>query len=223
MSLIALTAAFAMMQNASAAFDQAEQARLESCIERIETEPEEAYEDGLAWIHKGNRPSARQCVALALVALDREAEGASRLEQLANATDGGTLEQRAIYLTQAGHAWIQARNPEAAVVTFTNALKLMPGTSDLLIDRAGAYMLQSKWDLAITDLDAALLANPSSGPAYQMRAEAHLKSGNLERAMDDVKGAMAADPENIDTLVLRGDVREALRIEAESGKLTRTE
>ena len=48
--------------------------------------------------------------------------------------------------------------------------------------------------------------------ARQLRAEAHLNLDQLNLAMADIDAAMAADPENIDTLVLRGRVREAIRL-----------
>ena len=113
MSLIAFAAGAALvMQSAGAEIAKAEDARLEACVERIETDPENAYEDGLAWTAEGNRPGARQCTALALIALGSLESGAERLQALATAPDGGTMEQRALYLSQAGHAWLQAGAPE---------------------------------------------------------------------------------------------------------------
>ena len=159
-----------------------------------------------------NVPGARQCVALALIALGQEDEGAARLEELANASDGGTMEQRALYLTQAGNAWLVAGAPEAAVVTLTNALKIMPNEPNLLVDRASAQILLGKWPEAIKDLDKALEALPGLAAAHQLRAEARLNMNDLEPALADVKAAMAAEPDNIDTLVLRGRIREAIRL-----------
>ena len=222
MSILALSiASLVMAQSASQKFDAAEAERLEACVAKIETDPEDAYEDGLAWLYQGNRPGARQCTALALIALDRPDEGAARLENLANAPDGGTLEQRAGYLVQAGNAWLQAGAPEAAIVTLTNALKIMPDTPDLLIDRASAHILLEEWDTAIKDLDRALTLAPNTAIAHHMRAETRLNMDDLELALQDVEAAMAADPENIDTLVLRGQIREAMRVS--DPKLIRTE
>lgn len=202
-----LMSALAVLQLAPA-----EEARLSQCLNMIEQDAETAYEDGLAWTYEGNRPAARQCVALALVALGHEDEGAARLEALANSADGGTIEQRAIYLAQSGNAWLQAGAPEAAEITLTNALKLSPDDADLLIDRAGARMMLEQWAHAIEDLDAALSLRPGFGPAHQLRAEARLNTESYSLALADVKAAMLADPENIDTLVLRGRIREAMRL-----------
>jgi tetratricopeptide (TPR) repeat protein len=213
MSILAAAAiSIAMLQNVSTDFAQREATRLDACIARIDVDAEEAYEDALAWSFEGNRPGARQCVALALIALGQEAEGAARLEELANATDGGTMEQRALYLTQAGNAWLVAGAPEAAVVTLTNALKIMPDDANLLVDRASAQILLGKWPEAIKDLDKALSASPGLAAAHQLRAEARLNMNDLEPALADVKAAMTAEPDNIDTLVLRGRIREAIRL-----------
>ena len=194
-----------------------EQARLESCLAKIETDPDDAYEDGLAWTYQGNRPGARQCTAMALIALGHPAEGAHRLMSLANATDGGTLEQRAAYLSQAGNAWIEANDPDSALEAFTGALKIAPDAPELLLDRASAHLLLEHYDEAIKDLDAALLLSPDLGDALQMRGAAWLEKGDPDKAMADVTAAMAADPENVETLVLRGRVREALRLQQETG------
>ena len=220
MSLIAFAAGAAlMMQSAGAEIAKAEDARLEACVERIETDPENAYEDGLAWTAEGNRPGARQCTALALIALGSLESGAERLQALATAPDGGTMEQRALYLSQAGHAWLQAGAPEAAAAKFTDALKLAPGTVDLLLDRATAYIITEDWDGALSDLDLALANSPEHPAGHQLRAEVHLNKNSLDLAMKDVEAAMRADPKNIDTLVMRGRVREAIRISELDGPL----
>src|SRR3990167_4207318 len=172
MFLIALAAGTAlMMQSAGAEIAKAEEARLAACVAKIEVDPENAYEDALAWSFEGNRPGARQCTALALIELGNYETGAQRLQMLAGSTDGGTLEQRAVYLSQAGQAWIMAGAPEQAVIAFTDALKLAPGTVDLLVDRASAFMMTEDWDKALPDLNLALANSPGFGPAHQLRAE----------------------------------------------------
>lgn len=216
MSLIAMAAGAALFlqQNASAEFAAAEARRLEACVAKIEQAPEEAYEDGLAWSFEGNRPGARQCTALALIALGNVEEGAVRLENLSMSSDGGTMEQRAVYLSQAGNAWLQIGAAEAAAVSFTEALKLAPGENDLLLDRATAYMLIDKWDEALVDLNTAIANEPGDAIAHQMRAEVHLNKDALDLALKDVETSLAADPKNIDTLLVRGRVREAMRLKA---------
>ncbi len=201
-----------LLAAAPAAFAQSEQEKLESCVEKIDTDAEAAYQDGLSWLARGNRPAARHCTALALIALGQEAEGAARLEELANAPDGGTLDERGVYLVQSGNAWLMAGMPDAAVVTLTNALKLRPIDGELFKDRARAYVSLSKWAEAGKDLDQAIRLSAADAEAYRMRGLALMKMNRLKDAWADVQVAMKLAPKDINVIVLRGDVREAMRL-----------
>ncbi|MEL7482607.1 MAG: tetratricopeptide repeat protein, partial [Pseudomonadota bacterium] len=175
---------------------------------------EAAYEDGLAWIGEGARPAARQCTALALVALGHAAEGAIRLEELAKAKNTGSLEQRYIYLIQAGHAWLLAQDPEAALTAFDSAGQIRAADPDLAADRAAALMRLGRWEEAGEALDEAVAQRPSDGVFRKLRAEVHLAQGDLDAAEADIYQAIASDAEDIDAYVLRGRVNEARRIRA---------
>lgn len=201
------------MTEAGKAVAAEEQARLNRCIELIETDPEAAYEDALAWLGNGGRPAARHCAALSLIELGHPAEGAARLEDLANAPDGGDIETRAVYLSKAGNAWLIAGFPEAAATTLDNALKLRPGDTDLLIDRAAARLALEQWEPAIADLNEILVMIPGDAVALELRARALLELGRYTSALSDVTQARLSAPENIDLLVLRGDIREAQRLD----------
>lgn len=193
------------------AFAQTDSERLRQCLEKIDSDAEGAYQDGLTWLATGNRPAARQCTALALIALGQEAEGAARLEELANAPDAGTLEERGIYLVQSGNAWLMAGMPDAAVVTLTNAMKLRPTDGQLFTDRARAYVLLQKWNEAKKDLDDAIRLSAGDAETYRLRGYALLKLSELQDAWEDVSTAMKLAPKDVNVLVLRGDVREAMR------------
>ncbi|MEO0466963.1 MAG: hypothetical protein AAF216_10495 [Pseudomonadota bacterium] len=219
MSLLpVLASALAIMQSApmtdaGKAVLAEEQDRLSRCIETIETDPEAAYEDALAWLGNGGRPAARHCAALALIELGYPDEGAARLEDLANAPDGGDIETRAVYLAKAGNAWLVAGYPEAAITTLDNALKLRPGDRDLLIDRAAARLAIEQWDAAVGDLNEILVIAPGDPGALELRARALLELGRYTSALSDVSVARVTAPENIDLLVLRGEIREAQRLD----------
>ena len=216
-TLVSLLIPLLLGQSTGAA--QTEAARLNACIEKIGVDPENAYEDGIKWLYEGNRPPARQCAAMALIELGQQkhkpeltAEGAGRLEELANAKDAGDIDQRGVYLTQAGNAWMLAGSPEAAVVTLTNAIKLKPKDADLRKDRARAAMMMEKWPEAIKDLDAAIDLSPGDGEAYRLRAKANLENGQLLEATRDIKRARGAAPRDVPTIVLRGRIIEARKI-----------
>lgn len=216
-SLPAVLSAFALMQSAplteaGRAVQAEEAARLANCLELVETDPEAAYEDGLAWLSAGGRPGARHCTAVALIALGHPDEGAARLEDLANAPDAGGIDDRATYLTKAGNAWLIAGAPDAALVALDNGLKLKPGDPGLLKDRATARLSLEQWHLAVSDLDTVLNAVPGDVEALELRARAYKELGQYDEALADVAAARSAMPDNIDLLVLRGDIREAARL-----------
>lgn len=210
--LLACPLAWLGLSPAGHAQAETEPQRLQRCIERIDVDAQGAYQDGLSWLARGNLPAARQCTALALIALGQEAEGAARLEELANAPDGGSLEQRGVYLVQAGNAWLLAGLPDAAIVTLTNAIKLRPADGELFKDRARAYVKLGKWPEAGKDLDAALRLLAVDAETYRLRGLTLLKMNRLTDAWDDVQLAMKLAPKDINVIVLRGDVREAMRL-----------
>lgn len=199
-------------QSALADIARAEQERLESCLVKVETAPSQAYEDSLAWLSSGNRPKARYCNAVALMAMDRLEEGAARLEALATAPDPIELEDRRKYLAQAGNAWLAANYPDAAIVALTDALKLDSEDPKIYKDRAAAYLAVERWVEGVDDLDTALDLAPNDPEALSLRARAHLATEDLRAAKADMEAALVEDPENIDLLVLRGEIREAIRL-----------
>lgn len=216
MSLTALALlALPFSQSASADIAAAEQERLNTCIELVETDPQAAYQDSLVWLGSGNRPRARYCNAISLLALEYYEEGAARLEALANAPDAIALEDRALYMAQAGNAWLTGSYPDAAVTAFSEAIKIDPRNADYLKDRATGYLALERWLEAIDDLTAALSFQPNDPEAFALRARAHLAMNDLRNAEIDMQAALAQDPRNIDILVLRGDIREAIRLSRE--------
>lgn len=207
---LALAAMSAVQANAQS---QSPSVRHAACIAKIDTDPESAYEDALAWMNIGAPRQARHCVAMALIGLGQYAEGAIRLEELANADDGGSLDARRVYLTQAGNAWLLAYAPEAALVALNNALKLAPRNADLRKDIGRAHLLMKSWDLAGKAFDEAIELAPEDAEALTLRGRALLEMGRLQDAWQDAEASLASDPTSVDAVVLRGDIREAMRRE----------
>lgn len=187
--------------------------KLQACFDQIDRDPELAYQDGLTWMSRGNRPAARHCTALALIAMGEEAEGALRLEELANAPDAGGIDERGVYLAQSGNAWLLAGMPDEAIVTLTNAMKLRPSDGELYMDRARAHVMKKSWADAEKDLDTAISRSSGEAEAYRLRGHARLKLNRLAEAWSDVEAAMRLAPTDVKVVVLRGDVREAMRLQ----------
>lgn len=217
MTILMLTPLAALAQpSAAQAYEQDEQARIAACLELTQTDPEAAHEYGLRWEGQyGGRPLARYCTAMALIALEVFEEGALRLEQLASAPDAGDMSRRVTYLAQAGNGWLLAERPDEAVVALSNALKIASHEPGILADRASAYLMRGEAQQAIGDLNAALEVAPQDAEALFLRARAFLATDRLELALRDIEAARALDPANVDMVVLRGEIREAVRLAAE--------
>lgn len=201
-----------MLMGQSSAGAQADAARLKACLMKVDADAAAGLEEAEKWLALGGRAPARQCAAMALIAKGQPQEGAARLEQLANDKDGGDLKQRAVYLALAGNAWLLAKAPDAAVVTLTNALKLMPNDAGLLRDRARAKMLMQQPDEAMQDLDVALKAEPNSAETLMLRALVYKSRKQYAAALVDIEHAIQASPDDTRLLTLRGDLVEAKRL-----------
>ncbi|MGE3303197.1 MAG: hypothetical protein AB7M12_08790 [Hyphomonadaceae bacterium] len=190
---------------------QADAARLQACVAKVDVKPDEAYEDAMAWVNESHVREARVCQALALIALKRIEQGALLLEQLADSADGGQPGQRANTYSQAGNARLLAYQPKEAIEDFGHALKYAPSEADLFIDRARAHAMLGDWRNAEIDLTHALDARPGDVLALRLRAEARLQQNVLDLAEKDAADAVRLAPKDVDALLVQGRVREARR------------
>jgi tetratricopeptide (TPR) repeat protein len=91
---------------------------------------------------------------------------------------------RAELLSQAGNAWLLARNPAQAVSALTRAIatvesepSLLP---DLLIDRARAYAMERDWRHSEEDLSRALDLRADDALALRLRAAARMHQNSFD-------------------------------------------
>eukprot|EP00919_Chromeraceae_sp_WS-2016_P061632 GHVR01146144.1.p1 GENE.GHVR01146144.1~~GHVR01146144.1.p1 ORF type:complete len:237 (-),score=34.71 GHVR01146144.1:262-972(-) len=208
-SLVAMTfiALPAYAEDLTNVFDQ----KHEACLERIAVDSDLAYEEAMIWRSEGGGRRAKHCEAMALFALGHEDEAAHRLDQLAKASDGGTPSMRADYYSEAANFWLVANEAERAYSSATAGLKIKRDHIDLRIARARAYSLTGRYDYAETDLTSVLAFDPKSAAAYRYRADARMQQDELETALNDIETSLTLDPESVETAVLRGRIREALR------------
>lgn len=185
--------------------------RYRACLDRVASEPEEAYEDALQWRGEGGGARAKHCVAAALVALDHPEEGATLLEDAADAPDGGTAQMRGEMLRQAAEAWLSVGDSGKAEHALTRGLAYQPGRADLLVDRAIALGLQKEFRRAADDLSGALASDPTNVEAMRLRAEAYLQLGRLDAAETDITRALALAPDDVESHLVRGRLRETRR------------
>jgi tetratricopeptide (TPR) repeat protein len=193
-------------------------ARYAQCVALIDTDPEAAYEEGMAWASEGHVLSAYRCAALALIAQDRHDEGARRLESLATALNPDQASLRAELLSQSANAWLLAREPSRARSALTRAIATMaPGAEqlpDMRIDRARAYAMEGDFRAAEEDLSAALDLRPNDPLALRLRATARMNQRAFQLAEADALQALTLatnEDDRVDAALVLGHVRESIR------------
>ena len=186
--------------------------RHESCLEKIAVDAELAYEDAMIWQSQGGGRRARHCVAMTLFALGHADEAAFRLDKLAKSPDGGSPEMRAGYYVEAADMWMNAELPRNAYDSATAGLKVAKKDVDLRIARARAYAAMGRWDYAEIDLTNALGLAPNDPRALRYRADARKRQNKLSLAKADIDRALIFDGQNVDALLVRGQINEAIRL-----------
>lgn len=214
--LFSLGAGLAIAPTLAAQEVDAAIAKHQTCLESIADDADEAFEDALQWRTEGGGRRANHCIAMALFALGHEEEAARRLEAIAEAPDGGTSEMRAGYYAEATQMWLDAGDGAGAYRAANKGLQRAPEDAELYILRARAYAVLEKWEFAQIDLDNALTLAPDNPHALRYRAHTKLEQGDLDGAKADIDRSTEIDIRNIDTLLLRGQINEAIRLETPS-------
>jgi tetratricopeptide (TPR) repeat protein len=177
------------------------------CLELIETDPPNAFEQAMGWRDHGGGNLARHCVAAALVGLGQPAVAADRLEELALTARTAPTAVRARLLSQAGQAWLAARQTDRAHAALTTALEVAPDLPDLYVDRAVTLAAARNYWEAIDDLNKALDIQPRYGIALALRAAAYRYVDSLDLAMDDAEEAVRLAPGLPEAYLERGILR----------------
>lgn len=214
MSIAALILPFALLQGAAAASTAAAE-RFQQCVAIIEESPERAYEEGMAWASEAQALGGYRCAAMALVAQNRHEEGARRLESLAASVSLERTAMRAELYSQAGNAWLLAREPAQAVSALTRAIVTVESDPaqlpDLLIDRARAYAMERDWRHSEEDLSRSLDLRAQDALALRLRAAARMHQNSFDLAEADAQAAVTLAPADVEALLMLGHAREAKR------------
>lgn len=189
----------------------ADEARYRACIAQIEAEPLAAYETGLAWQAQAGGWPAAHCTALAIVATGDFAEGARRLEINGEGAVAAGPRGRAVMFGQAGDAWLAGGQPSEALRAFTRGRDFAPQDGGLALGAAEAAIEAGLWEIAAEHAGSAIALMPDSAEGYRLRGRAKLELSDLDAAESDMRAARERAPENVEVLLLRGDIREARR------------
>jgi tetratricopeptide (TPR) repeat protein len=191
-SISALIVAMPVLADQAPLRDPEGAKQYQHCITLARTSPDEGYQEGLAWASLGGGEAARHCQAVAMIGRRQYEEGAAKLEELARAGNSADRVRAGMY-AQAGQAWLLAHQPERAFSAQTEALALVPGAPDLLIDRAQSQAEQKDYAGALSDLNHALDNAPDRVDALVFRATAKRYLDDLPGAKADVQRALKLD------------------------------
>lgn len=215
MSIVAALLLPLVMGQASAAPASATAERFAQCVVLTEQNAARAYEEAMAWAADTQSVHAYRCAAMALIEQDRFDDGAQRLQSLATAVNPENSGLRAALWSQAGNAWLLAREPGNARSNFTRAIVALQSDPqqlpDLLIDRARAYAMERDWRLAEEDLSRALDIQPENALALRLRAAARMNQRSYQLAEADARAAIRLEPANQENTLVLGDIRESIR------------
>jgi Flp pilus assembly protein TadD len=192
--------------------------RFNQCVAIIDDDAGRAYEEAMAWAAEGQSVGAYRCAAMALIAQNRHAEGARRLDSLGSAVNPAETATRAELFSQAGNAWLLGREPARARSSFTRAIATVESDPaqlpDLLIDRARAYAMEEDWRHAEEDLSRSLDIRGNDALALRLRAAARMHQRSFDLAEADAQQALTL-ASNVDDRVsaalVLGHVRESKR------------
>ncbi len=180
-----------------------------SCVRAVGINPTRALEQADFWYRRDGNVAAKHCQALALVELEQYSSAARILDQIGGAAQTGDEKLRAGILGQAGNSWMLADKAERAISSFSIGLSLAANSpvvsSNLLLDRARAYIHTNKCPSAEQDLNKALDLLPELTDALVLRAQCYALE-NPRLASQDLNTALAIDPNHIEALTQRGQL-----------------
>ena len=127
---------------------------------------------------------------------------ARRITQPAKGSEEDVNERNPEFLKDRGNNFFRAKNYEAAVNVFSEAVSLNPSLPQLFANRAACYLAMGKLDMCITDCCRALELYypvvPSNQAArakvFARRGSAYAQSNQLHLAVQDYEAAMTLIP-----------------------------
>ncbi|MCI5046592.1 MAG: hypothetical protein MRY59_03745 [Aquisalinus sp.] len=181
----------------------------QACVDKVRDNPEQGRYQALRWVSDGGGDPALYCAAIADLAIGVPRLAAERLEVLAkkNRTPDPYLSAR-LYV-QAAQAWAAGRETLPALAAIAEAERMAPATEEVKLLIAPIYAEIGRWGLTKRSLDAAEEFNPLSASALTLRARARKELSDTEGAARDLQLALNMEPENIEALVLRGELAQA--------------
>jgi tetratricopeptide (TPR) repeat protein len=117
--------------------------------------------------------------------------------------------QRAQQEFQAGMRFLEPKNYQRAVGSFSRSIDIWPRISDAFYERGIAYRAMGKTDLALADFDKAIELNPNMDRAYASRGLIYRERGDIRGAVEQFTKSINIRA-TVDAYYQRGQTYESL-------------
>jgi tetratricopeptide (TPR) repeat protein len=136
---------------------------------------------------------------------ETSADPAERAVACTRLITGGKLKGRALgaaYVFR-GKAQAQRNEIKAAIMDFSEALKINPLATDALYNRGAAYALSGQTNYALADFAHLLDLAPNDPDTLFYRAQIYMNQGKREDALSDLSAVLRRHPDDIDSRMQR--------------------
>lgn len=182
------------------------------CLGLAEIKPEKAIDYAIDWRARFGGLNADHCLAIAYINSGNYSEGAKKLMIIAGAAETHDLSFKAKTLSKAANAYLLADMPDEALEAINLAIEIEKNSPNFLMDRARVFAMLTKWSDAEVDLTSAMKIGGEIGFALRLRAEAQMQLGKNDLALKDIERALELEPKAVDNYIVRGRIREAIRL-----------
>ena len=178
----------------------------QACIDRIEKSPEQGRLAALRWISDGGGEPAIYCAAVGDLAMDLPRLAGGRLEFLAEKNRSKDPYLSARLYIQAAQAWSTGKEDERALAAIEAADRMAPEADEVKLLAAPIYAEAGRWGLVKRMLDEVDATGDLNAAALVLRGRAKFELADHEAAAKDLQAALNMDPQNVDGLILRGEL-----------------
>lgn len=215
--LVPLALAITPLAQAQTSAAYQERIRLDTCLGQIQLDPSEALERAQTWRLEGGGWPAEVCEARALIELGETQIGADILVSLAERQPVGMVDEESAELyILAGDTRFAVGLVDGAAAAYDAALALTPDSIPALLAHARLLADAGQWTALAVDADALITNAPYLAAGWRYRGQSRLGLGELDLAWQDMERAREQEPDDIPSLLLRGAILEARRLDAET-------
>ncbi|MEM6414443.1 MAG: hypothetical protein AAF720_07275 [Pseudomonadota bacterium] len=177
-----------------------------ACVSGISADVETGRRSARQWLNDGGGPPAQYCLAIGDFAAGFPKLAAVRFTELAEMPNAGSDETKSRVYASAALSFLDANKAKEALLSLKSALNISPDLSDLHLVAAKVYAANEQWEAVVNAVGKSIEAGLINTEGFILRATAHRALGKNRQAAEDIVQALKREPENLDALVIRGEL-----------------